>query len=174
MKKTIILISVIQCFILLSFLAVLYKTEPLDIAAARQCNIVVEKISYRRRYNESSLYVYDNSIGYRFSKGALASEYNSVRDISEALNEGDILTITYIEEQGIFGKTNLVIDAFSENEEYLSYRQYNSEKRLVRNVLTIFFGFFELIFIAIAIFISKLIIPVKNNHKKEGIKHKRS
>lgn len=173
MKKTIIRLVFFQCFILLSILTVLYKSAPIDLTTATQCNIVIERISYGRRYNESSLYVYNNSVEYKFSKGALATDYNSVREISEALNEGESLTITYIKDRSIFGETNLVIDAFSEKDEYLSYKQYNSEKHLVRVILIIFFCGIEIVFMTISVFVFMLNLPVKA-HKKDDIRHKRN
>lgn len=156
MKKTIITLVTIQCFILLSFLCLLYQAKPIDITTATQRSIVIERIRYRRGYNESNLYVYANSSAYLFCKGGLASDYHGIFEISEALHEGDMLTITYIEEQSFFGKTNLVIDAFSEEEEYLSYEKFNTEQRVVQIVLTIFFSVFELAFIVITIFVIML------------------
>ena len=166
MKKTIVLLVIIQCLILVACFALLSVYQPIDTTTAIQCNIVVTNIDYRRRYNASSLYVYDNSTGYRFSKGALASEYCRVFDISKEIDEGDILTITYIEEYGIFGKTNLVIDAFSEDKEYLSYEQYNSGKLIARIILIIFFGVIELVFLAISIFIIKFVFLVSTAPKR--------
>ena len=95
-KKTIIQIVIIQILILTCFIVLFSMSQPVDITTATQCKIVVETIDYGRRYNESSLYVYEDSIGYMFSKGALSTEYHSVFDISKKINEGDIITITYI------------------------------------------------------------------------------
>ena len=153
MKKTIIWIVIIQILILTCFIVILGMSQPADITNATQCKIVVKSVDYRRRYNESSLYVYDDSAGYKFSKGALTAEYPGVSDISKAIEKGDVLTITYIEEKSVFGKTNLVIDAFSEDEVYLSYHQYNSEKQIVRIIVSVFFAVFELVFIAISVFL---------------------
>ena len=145
-------------------------SQPADITTATQCNIVVEAVDYRRRYNESSLYVYDHSIGYKFSKGALSTEYHSILDVSKAINKGDIITITYIEERGIFEKTNLVVDAFSEDKVYLSYHQYNSDKYLVRVIVSVGFAVLELIFIVISFF---AIMMATSSNKQCKKKHKK-
>ena len=170
MKKTIIWIVIIQILILTCFIVILGMSQPVDITTATQCNIVVENIDYGRRYTESSLYVYDDSTGYRFSKGALTAEHPSVLDISKSIKKGDILTITYIEEKSIFGKTNLVIDAFSEDEVYLSYHQYNSEKQLVRIIVSVCVAVLELIFIAISVF--AVIISTSNKHHNKKRKRR--
>ena len=169
-KKTIIRIVIIQILILTCFIVLLSMSQPVDITTATQCKIVVETIDYGRRYNELSLYVYEDSIGYMFSKGALSTEYHSVFDISKKINEGDIITITYIEERGIFGKTNVVIDAFSEDESYLSYHQYNSGKRIVRILVSVGFAVLELIFIVISVFAIMIATPSNKRCKK---KHKK-
>ena len=78
-----------------------------------------------------------------------------------------MLTITYIEKQSFFGKTNLVIDAFSEEEEYLSYEKFNTEQRVVQILLTIFFSVFELAFIVITIFVIMLNRAQRKKSKKK-------
>ena len=166
MKKAIIVIVIIQSLILIGFLVLLNKSQPVNITKATQRNIVVETVDYGRKYNESRLYVYENSIEYRFSRGALSNEYDSLFDISKAIHEGDRITITYIEKRGILTKTNLVIDAFSEDEVYLSYRQYNSDKHMTRIILSVCFAFLELVFIAISVFAIMIHFDKKKRKKK--------
>ena len=143
----------------------LNMSRPVNITTSTQCNIVVKKIDYGRGFNESRLYIYDHSTRYMFSKGAIISEYSGVYEISKQINEGDILTITYIEENTIFGKRNLVVDAFSQENVYLSYQQYNAGKQLVRIWLYVSFAILELTFIAISVFIVLLYLPNKYRHR---------
>ncbi len=171
MKKVIIRVLIIQILIILSFFLLLNMSRPVNITTSTQCNIVVEEIDYGRGFNESRLYVYDQSIGYMFSKGAIISEYSGVYEISKQINEGDILTITYIEESTLFGKRNLVVDAFSQEGVYLSYHQYNADKQIVRIALYVSFAIFELIFIAISVFIIRL--HSTNKHHNRKIKKKK-
>lgn len=167
MKKAIIWLVIIQFLIILSFLVLFNMSRPVNMTVSTQCNIVVEKIDYGRGFLESRLYVYDHSTGYMFSKGAVISEYSGVYEISKQINEGDILTITYIENSTIFGKRNLVVDAFSQEDVYLSYHQYNADKQLVRIALYVIFAILELIFIAISVFILILHSPNKRHKKKQ-------
>jgi hypothetical protein len=141
-------------------------SKPVNISTATQSNIVVEKVDYCRGFNEYRLYIYDHSTRYMFSKGAITSEYRGIYEISKEINEGDILTIAYIEEFTMFGKRNLVIDAFSQENVYLSFQQYNADKQLVRIWLYVIFAISELIFITISIFIVLLYLPNKYRHRK--------
>lgn len=153
MKKSIIGITILQLIILAFFLVFWNGTQSVDLSHTKQLNITVRKIDYRRDVHESSLYINDGSNEYKFSKGALSSEYRGVFDLSKELNVGDTLTITYIEESNVFRKYNLIIDAYSNDNIYLSYQKFNVDKQYARIGVSIFFGVVELIFISISTFV---------------------
>jgi len=153
MKKSIIWIAILQIIVLAFFLVIWNDTQPVDLSQTKQLNITVREIDYRRDFNESNLYIYDGSNAYKFSKGAVLSEYRGVFDVSKELNVGDTLTITYIEDSNVFGKYNLIIDAYSIDNRYLSYQRFNVDKQYARIGVSILFGVVELIFISISTFI---------------------
>ncbi len=153
MKKNIIRIAILQLIILAFFLVFWNDTQSVDLSQTKQLNITVREIDYRRDFHESDLYIYDDLNEYKFSKGALSSEYRGVYDVSKELNVGDALTITYIEDGNVFGKYNLVIDAYSIDDIYLSYQRFNDNKEYARIGMLILFGVVELVFVMISAFI---------------------
>ena len=152
MKKKVIGIAILQLIILAFFLVFWNDTQSVDLSQTKNLNITVRKIDYRRDFHEYNLYLYDGSNEYKFSKGALSSEYSSVFDVSKELNDGDTLTIAYIEDSNIFGKYNLIIDAYSIDNIYLSCQRFNVDKQHARIGVAILFGVIELIFIVISAF----------------------
>ncbi len=167
MKKSIVVIAIVQFIVFILFLGLLSGTQSVDLAQTKQLNITVKRIDYRSDFNESNLYIYDGSKEYKFSKGALLAENRGVYDMSKKLNVGDTLTITYIEECNVFGKYNLIIDAYSIDDTYLSYERFNEDKQKARIGVSILFGVFELIFILISVFI--IIINKKISYSKKSI-----
>ena len=83
MKKVIIGIVTIQLVLLTFFLFVLSETQPIELSQTHQLTMTVEKIDYRRDFNESDLYIYDSSHEYRISKSALSPAYRGVFDLSK-------------------------------------------------------------------------------------------
>ena len=164
MKKGIIRVATIQLVLLTFFLFVLSETQPIELSQTHQLTMTVEKIDYRRDFNESDLYIYDSSHEYRISKSALSPAYRGVWDLSKELHVGDTLTILYTEDFGIFGKYNLIIDAYSNDEIYLSYQRFNNDKHIVRTIMLIFFCVVELMLIIISSLILKL---HKNTYTKK-------
>ena len=163
MKKIAIGISIVQFIVIILFLFLLCDTQPVDLPQTKQLNITVKRIDYRRDFNEYNLYIYAGSKEYKFSKGALLAEYGGVYDVSNELNVGDTLTIIYIEDCNVLGKYNLIIDACSIDDTYLSYERFNADKHNARIGISILFGIVELIFITISVF--KLILNKKFSFK---------
>ena len=153
MKKSIIWIAILQIIIFAFFLTFWNGTQSVNLSHTKQLNITARKIDYRRDFSEHNLYINDGSKEYKFSKGAVSSEYRGVFDVSKELNVGDTLTITYIEDSNVFGKYNLIIDAYSIDNRYLSYQRFNVDKQHARIGVSILFGVVELIFISISTFI---------------------
>lgn len=164
MKKSIIGIVVVQLVVFILFFCLLNITQSVDSNQTKKLNIIVERISYRRDFNESNLYVYDGTNEYKFSKGALLSEYRGVYDLSKELNAGDTLTITYVEKNNLFEKNNMIIDAYSSENTYLSHERFNNDKQKARIGIFILFAMLELILIMVSVFMVFL-------NKKHPFKH---
>ena len=110
MKKIILVIAIVQLVILAVLLIFWNGTQSVDLSQTKQLNITVKKVDYRNDFHEPNLYIYDGLTEYKFSKGAVSSEYSGVFDVSKEINVGDVLTITYIEDSNVFGKYYLVIE----------------------------------------------------------------
>ena len=172
MKKSIIWIAILQFIILAFFLVFWNDTQTVDLSQTKQLDITVREIDYRRDFHESNLYIYDGLKEYKFSKGALSSEYRGVFDVSKELNVGDTLTITYIEDNDVFGEYNLIIDAYSSDNRYLSYQRFNVDKQHARIGVSILFGVVELIFILVSAFIIILSKKTSPSRKRKTDKYR--
>ena len=148
-----IIFLLLQVFIVYNFIIGLYNARSADNGNIIREVINVDDVDliYLGK-TENIFLVYDDTIAYRFLDSN--SQEGSFNDLKDKINIGDDLVITY--KKGFYtlsGKTNIVVDAHTDTENYRSIEAYNEYAKEVRITTIIIYTLIELVFLSIFVFI---------------------
>ena len=167
-SKKYLRIALIQLMLLLMFLGCFYSSKPFEIQNVKQAVLIVDDISYERVISEYKFSFFSNSVKYQFSNKGVFSNYSN-SELYEKIEIGDRITIKYVEEYGLFGKINWVVDARTETEVYRSIEDY-SDQKIAFIIICVFFYVVELLFLIVVtlyVFYDRRLAFFKNGRKNK-------
>ena len=122
--------------------------QPISTQDTKQTDIIVEDIYLISIPKELWLVIIADSEKYVFGSHSIFDTY-SLEELNKAISKGDKLSLMYYEEYVYFRKTNLVVDARTETENYRTLEEYNRGKQGVPVFVAILFSIIEIVFIGI-------------------------
>ena len=147
--KRLIYFASIQLLIALLFFWCLHTTVPIQDDQIEQATVLVTCTTYRERPFSYRFVIYSGSESYHFENLGVRGTYSN-SDLYESIKEGDIISLEYIERDGIFDdKTKWVISAHTETKIYRTVEEFNG--RMGRVALFVMFGIIEILFLFVFI-----------------------
>ena len=122
--------------------------QPISTQDMKQTDIIVEDIYLISRPKELWLVIIADSEKYLFESHSIFDTH-SLEELNKAISKGDKLSLRYYEGYVCFRKTNLVVDARTETENYRTLEEYNRGKQGVPVFVVILFSIIEIVFVGI-------------------------
>ncbi|MBQ8880514.1 MAG: hypothetical protein IJY69_06725 [Clostridia bacterium] len=148
--RMVTIFALVQLIIGIIFVNMLIGSQKINENDTKQIDITVDDM-YKFRVPMAKTYwlvIVSDSSQYLFHSRSTLKEY-SVSELNEAISIGSKLSLMYKEEDGIFGKTNLVVDARDETEIYRTIEEYNRGRQGVSFFVIVIFSIIEVIFVGI-------------------------
>ena len=152
----------LEIIIVLTFIQLWCNAKPVSEQDLLKANIVVEDVRYISGKNISRLIISANSQKYHFPNIGKISNSK----LSDMINEGDELFITYYPKDGLFTTTNRIVDAYSQTQVLRTTEEYLSSYKGVRVIETVGFILVELLFFTIAVFYLYIFDVIKIKRRK--------
>lgn len=146
--KTFLFFVFIQLLIVVVFVYLFNISQPININDTNKVNITVDDAYLVTRPRQTTwMVVVADSIEYVFTNSGTLEEY-STTEIYESISNGDQLSLVYYEMNVVlFGKTNIIVDAHTENTIYRSFDEYNRGRDGTSIYILITFFVIELVFV---------------------------
>jgi len=150
--KTILKFVLLQLIILLVFIQAGKNSIPIDIKDTKQKDIIVSDtycLPLGKFHNDYLLVVDNEETEYMFADVNSASY--SERELEKLISKGDRLLLTYYEGKILlFIKVNIIVDARTQTQVYLTLDEYN-EGRAGAPAIIVLFSIIEFLFICFTI-----------------------
>lgn len=156
--RSVLVFAIVQLLILFIFANLLINSQQVNEDSVQRADVVVDDVYSIRVPREAWLFVVSDSNKYLITGRPTIKEY-SVNEIENSLNRGDSLSLLYIEDWTVLGKSNVVVDARSGNMIFRTIEEYNRGKENLPIILIVAFTVFELIFLGI------VFVDVRMNYK---------
>ena len=157
----------LEIIIVLTFIQLWCNARPVSEGDLLNTTIVVDDVRYVSGTKTSRLYVFTESQKYYFPN--LGKISNS--KLSDMINIGDELFITYYTKDGLFTTTNRIVDAYSQTQVLRTTEEYLSSYKGVRVIETVVFILVELLFFTVAgfyLYIFNIIKIKKRRPRKQN------
>ena len=139
-------LALIQVLIVIIFISLLKESSPINPSKLKKTDVYVEKTSYMRYFSEYRFNIFSQSTRYSFANLGAFSKYSN-NELHKNISVGDYISITYYEKQSFFGKSNMVVDARTEEQTYRTLKEYNENVKGLWVVIVILFVVIELVYI---------------------------
>lgn len=166
--RSMFILCFVQILIIFTFIRMFNIGQPIGTHDTKQTDIIVEDIYLISTPKELWLVIIADSEKYLFESHSIFDKY-SLEELNKLISKGDKLSLMYYEEYIYFRKTNLIVDARTEAENYRTLEEYNCVKQGVPVFVVIIFSIIEIVFVGI------VFIYVRLNYSiLKGINKKRS
>lgn len=143
--KPLFVILLVEVIMILFFLQMWEGSKPIDERSLKETVIRVDEIDDIHWTSGSRVFVFSDSVKYTFINVGIRGGYSNSK-LPQMIEVGDELHITYFIEEGIFGPTNLVVDAYTENHVLRTIEGYVNDHKGVRVVETVIFVIIEILY----------------------------
>lgn len=166
--KPLFIILVIEVMVVLVFVQMWNKSKPLDEYSLKYMTICVDEIDDIHWTSGSRVYVFSDSVKYTFRNVGIRGGYSNSK-LSQTIEVGDELHITYFIVDGIFGTANVVVDAYTENHVLRTIEGYVSDHKGVRVFETVIFFLMEILYFGFSVLYlwAHDLIKIKKTKKKK-------